>query len=70
MFAASDTPFAPWHVVRTDLKRRARLNLITHLLEQIPYKSLPKEKIKLPKRQKRGGYREPNYPFKFIKEVF
>jgi polyphosphate kinase 2 len=70
MFAATDTPFAPWHVVRSDDKRRARLNLISHLLKQIPYKRAPREKIKLPKRQKRGGYREPNYPFKFIKEVF
>ena len=70
MFAATDTPFAPWHVVRSDDKKRARLNLITHLLKQIPYKELPREKIELPKRQKRGGYREPDYPFKFIKEMF
>ncbi len=70
MFAATDTPFAPWHVVRSDDKKRARLNLITHLLKQIPYKEAPREKIKLPKRQKRSGYREPDYPFKFIKEVF
>jgi polyphosphate kinase len=69
MFAASDTPFAPWYVVRSDDKRRARLNLITHLLKQIPYKDVKREKIKLPDRQKRGGYREPEYPFKFIKEV-
>src|SRR5262249_57000508 len=41
MFAASDTDFAPWHVVRSDDKRRARLNLITHLLDQIPYKTSP-----------------------------
>jgi polyphosphate kinase 2 len=70
MFAATDTPFAPWHVVRSDDKRRARLNLITHLLEQVPYEELPREKIKLPKRQKRGGYRETAYPFKLIREVF
>jgi polyphosphate kinase 2 len=70
MFAATDTPFAPWHVVRSDDKKRARLNLITHLLKQIPYKDAPREKVKLPKRQKRGGYRESDYPFKFIKEVF
>jgi polyphosphate kinase 2 len=70
MFAATDTPFAPWHVVRSDDKRRARLNLITHLLKQIPYEKLPREKIKLPKRGKRGGYREPDYPFKVIKEVY
>ena len=70
MFAATDTNFAPWYVARTDDKRRGRLNIISHLLRQIPYKDLPQEKVKLPKRQKRGGYREPNYPFKFIKERF
>ena len=41
-----------------------------HLLTQIPHKEPPRDKVKLPKRQKRGGYREPDYPFKFIKEVF
>jgi len=70
MFKASDTDFAPWYVVRSDDKRRARLNLITHLLDQIPYKSAPREKIKLPKRQKPGGYRESKHPFKFIKERY
>ena len=43
MFAATDTDFAPWHVVRSDDKRRARLNIITHLLEQIPYKHVPRD---------------------------
>ncbi len=70
MFAASDTPFAPWYVVRSDDKKRARLNLITHLLKQIPYKEVERDKVKLPDRQKRGGYQEPDYPFKFIKEVY
>jgi polyphosphate kinase 2 (PPK2 family) len=70
MFAATDTPFAPWYVVRSDHKRRARLNLITHLLKRIPYKELSREKIKLPRRQKRGGYRQPDYPFKYVKEVY
>ena len=70
MFKSTDTNFAPWFVVRSDDKRRARLNLISHLLEQIPYKDLPHDKVKLPKRQKRGGYREPDYPYKFVKEVF
>jgi polyphosphate kinase len=70
MFAATDVPFAPWYVVRSDDKRRARLNLITHLLKQIPYKKAPRDKVKLPKRQKRSGYREKNYPFKFVKEAF
>ena len=70
MFAATDTQFAPWHVVRSDDKRRARLNLITHLLKQIPYKKLPREKIKLPKRGKKHGYRDADYPFKYIKEEY
>jgi polyphosphate kinase 2 len=70
MFAATDTDFAPWYVARSDDKKRARLNIITHLLSKIPYKSAPREKVKLPKRQKAGGYREANYPFKFIKERY
>ncbi len=70
MFAATDTDFAPWYVARSDDKKRARLNIITHLLSQIPYKTAPREKVKLPKRQKAGGYREPDYPFKFVKERF
>jgi polyphosphate kinase 2 len=70
MFAATDTSWAPWHVVPSDDKKRARLNLITHLLSQIPYKEAPREKIKLPKRQKPGDYREASYPFKFVEEKF
>jgi polyphosphate kinase 2 len=70
MFAATDTDFAPWHVARSDDKRRARLNIINHLLSRIPYKSAPREKVKLPKRQKPGGYREPDYPYKFVKERY
>ncbi len=54
----------------SDDKRRARLNIITHLLDQIPYKALPREKIKFPKRQKRGGYREPKYKYRVVKQVF
>jgi polyphosphate kinase 2 len=70
MFAASDTGFAPWYVVRSDDKKRARLNLITHLLSKIPYKSAPKEKVKLPARQKPGGYKEADYPFKYVEERY
>src|SRR5512134_3530792 len=51
-------------------KRRARLNLITHLLSKIPYKKAPREKVKLPKRGKRHGYREPDYPYKRVPEKF
>jgi polyphosphate kinase 2 len=70
MFAATDTGFAPWYVVRSDDKKRARLNLITHLLGKIPYKEPPREKVKLPKRQKPHGYRDPRYPFKYVEERF
>jgi polyphosphate kinase 2 len=70
MFAASDTAWAPWYVVPSDDKKKARLNLITHLLGQIKYKDVDREKIKLPKRQKPGNYRETNYPFKYVEEKF
>jgi polyphosphate kinase 2 len=70
MFHASDTAWAPWYIVHSDNKRRARLNTLTHILSKIPYKELPREKVKLPKRQERGGYKELDYPFKIIPEVF
>jgi len=70
MFAATDRDFAPWFVARSDDKKRARLNIISHLLEQIPYKELPREKIRLPKRQKPGDYVDPRYPFKYVEERF
>jgi polyphosphate kinase len=69
MFAATDTEWAPWHVAKSDDKRRARLNIITHLLSQVPYKSAPREKVKLPKRQKANGYEEPDYPYKFVPDA-
>jgi len=68
MFQATDTAWAPWYVVKSDDKKRARLNLITHLLSRIPYKKVPREKVVLPKRQKQGKYREPDYPFKVVPE--
>jgi polyphosphate kinase 2 (PPK2 family) len=70
MFEATDTDSAPWHVARTDDKRRGRLNIITHLLNQIPYKDAPRAKVVLPKRQKPGKYRESKHPFRYIKEKF
>jgi polyphosphate kinase 2 len=66
MIQATDTAWAPWYVAQSDDKRRARLNIITHSLNLIPYKEVPREKVKLPKRQKPGGYREPNYQFKRV----
>ncbi|WP_250454498.1 polyphosphate kinase 2 [Caballeronia sp. ATUFL_M2_KS44] len=70
MFAATDTEHAPWYVVRSDDKRRARLNVISHLLTNIPYSAVPREKVKLPKRQKPDGYRENGRPLRYVPEPF
>jgi hypothetical protein len=70
MFLATDTSWAPWYVVHSDDKRRARLNILTHILSKIAYEELPREKVELPKRQHRGYYQDPNYPFRLIPEVF
>jgi polyphosphate kinase 2 len=69
MFQATDTPWAPWYVVHSDDKKRARLNVITHLLKHIPYEDLPREKVKLPDRQKAHGYKEPDYQYKVVPEL-
>jgi polyphosphate kinase 2 len=58
MLKATDTDTAPWHIVRSDDKKRARLNSIAHLLKQIPYKKVPKEKVKMPKRSMKGAYND------------
>jgi polyphosphate kinase 2 len=56
MLQKTDTPDAPWYIVRSDDKRRARLNTIAHLLSVIPHKTLPHETVKLPKRSGKGAY--------------
>src|SRR6516164_4455423 len=56
MLEATDTEDAPWHIVRSDDKRRARLNCISYLLSLIPYKTVPREKIKLPERSYKKEY--------------
>ena len=56
MLEATDTDFAPWHIVRSDDKRRARLNCITHLLGMIPYKKVRRKKVKIPKRSTKHAY--------------
>jgi polyphosphate kinase 2 len=66
MFAASDTPWAPWYVAHSDDKKRARLNVITHLLGQIPYDPLPKKKVELPKRQTHDVQRRTGAPLRYI----
>ena len=56
MLKATDSKHAPWNLVRSDDKRKARLNCISHLLSMIPYKKVPREKIKLPKRSEKHSY--------------
>jgi polyphosphate kinase 2 len=56
MLDATDTKFAPWYVVRSDDKRRARLNVIAHILDSIPHKKVPRKKITLPKRKMKNAY--------------
>jgi polyphosphate kinase 2 (PPK2 family) len=70
MFLASDIAWAPWYVVRSDNKRRARLNALTHILSKISYEQLPCSKVKLTKRQECGDYKDPDYAFRVIPEVF
>jgi polyphosphate kinase len=56
MLKHTDTRVSPWHIVRSDDKKRARLNVIAHLLELIPYKKLDRQKVKLPNRSKKHAY--------------
>ena len=56
MMKASDTKYAPWFIVRSDDKKTARLNCISHFLSQIPYGKVPRQKVKLPPRKKHGQY--------------
>jgi polyphosphate kinase 2 len=66
MFTHTDTSWAPWYVVRSDDKRQARLNVLRHILSQIPWKKTHPDKIRLPKRQKAHGYIAPEYPYQYI----
>ncbi|MBK9178696.1 MAG: polyphosphate kinase 2 [Acidimicrobiales bacterium] len=70
MFRATDTAWAPWYVARTDDKKRGRLNIVTHLLGLIPYEPLAPRDTTLPKRQKAGGYVEPELPLRHIATPF
>ncbi len=69
MFLATDTAWAPWFVALSDDKKRARLNIIRHLLRHIPYEAPKREKIELPKRQKPGDYVPPEYAFKLVPDL-
>ncbi len=70
MFAATDTAWAPWYVINSDDKKRTRLNVITHLLSQVPYEPLEHRDVELPKRQPAGDYREPNLPLRYVPTRF
>ena len=56
MLEATDTKDAPWHIVDSNDKKRARLNCIAHLLSQIPYKRVPREKVKMVGRSRKAAY--------------
>jgi polyphosphate kinase 2 (PPK2 family) len=70
MFAATDTPWAPWFVVSTDSKERGRLNLISHLLTQVPYTPLAPRDVTLPKRKVAERGPRPDLPLKHIPTPF
>jgi polyphosphate kinase 2 len=70
MFAATDSAWAPWFLVNTDDKKRGRLNLISHLLHQVPYSPLDRPPVKLPKRKKANGYRSPDLDSRYIPTPF
>jgi polyphosphate kinase 2 len=70
MFAATDTPDCPWYVVPSNDQRRARLNCISHFLSLVPYQAVPREPIKFPKRQAKGDYKEPDYPYHYVPDKF
>lgn len=70
MFTKTDVPWSPWHVANSNDKKRARLNIISHLLGSIEYEKLDMEKVKLPKRKIGKKYQEIDYPFKIVPELF
>ena len=70
MFAATDTAWAPWYVAHTDDKKRGRLNIISHLLTQIPYESPSRKRVELPERQGPGDYLESSYQFRLVPEKY
>jgi polyphosphate kinase len=70
MIQATDTAWAPWYIADSNDKKRARLNIISHILSQIRYKAVDRDKVKLPDRQKPGGYKPVNYQFKAVPELF
>jgi len=70
MFKYTHSEWAPWIVANSDDKKKARLNIIRDLLSRVPYKEAPREKIKLPKRQKDPGYKQPKHVVEYVKERY
>ena len=70
MFAATDTAWAPWYVARSDDKKRARLDIVGHLLSQIPYQPPARRGITLPERQNADGDVGPDRPLRYIPTRF
>jgi hypothetical protein len=72
MLKATDTKHAPWYIVRSDDKKRARLNVISQLLKLIPFKKIDKPKVKLPGRSKKHAYDDEATIAKrnFVPEVY
>ncbi len=70
MLAITDTTRAPWYVADSNDKRRARLNIIAHLLDQVPYQRVSRPEVELPKRQPSGNYREPDYPWRMVPDRY
>jgi hypothetical protein len=72
MLDATDSKDAPWYVVRSDDKRRARLNCISHILSTIPHKTVRTEKVKLPKRIEKNRYddQSPMQGRRYVREVY
>jgi polyphosphate kinase 2 len=70
MFEATDTNWAPWYAVRSDDKKRTRLNVISHILSKIPYEEVKRQEIRLPKRQKAKGYEEKDFARHWVPQTY
>jgi hypothetical protein len=70
MLAATDTSWAPWFVAQNDVKKRGRLNIISHLLSRIPYEPVPRPEVKLPRLPSAKGYVEPDLPLHRVPEKY
>ncbi|NJD25353.1 MAG: polyphosphate kinase 2 [Betaproteobacteria bacterium] len=70
MFAKTDSSWAPWYAAQSNDKKKVRLNIISHFLSKVPYEEIKRAKVVLPKRQKPEGYKEPDYPYKWVPETF